>query len=99
MLVLLGHDQVGSPAGLAGAETALADLLAGLSRNAAGGVAGSAEALAGLRGTTSTDAVTTVDGVDTVAGQVTTVLALVRSPAERRWGLRGGGEDGAVPLG
>jgi hypothetical protein len=43
--------------------------------------------------------VTTVDGVDTAAGQVATVMALGRSVETRGGSFGASGADGPVPLG
>jgi hypothetical protein len=82
----------------------LGGLLSGLSAQALGVVvAGDTDAgvngdLAALRTRPEAGDVTTVDGVEKVVGQVTTVLALVRSLTDKGGSFGASGSDGAVPL-
>ncbi|CAI9415282.1 copper transporter [Nocardioides sp. T2.26MG-1] len=83
----------------------LSGLVAGLSAKASGVVvAGDAAAAAGsgdlaaLRSEPAADKVATVDGADTPLGQVTTVLALIRSISVKGGAFGASGSDGAVPL-
>lgn len=101
VLVVLG-DTAGTPeeqAVLEGvlsglAETSRAVVLAATSDDGrAGGT------LASLRQEPVADVVTTVDGAETTMGQVTTVLALVRTLAGEGGAFGASGADGAVPLG
>lgn len=88
-----------------GGDTILAGLVAGLSRTAAGVVVagttadGGSGQLGRLRGEPVAAEVTTVDGIDTMAGRVATVLALARALGARGGAFGASGADGAVPLG
>ena len=97
VLVVLGRDGV-DPAILSGVFTGLAATATGVvvAGDAASGVRGD---LHGLRAEPGADRVTTVDGADTTAGQVTTVLALARSLKVPGGSFGASGSDGAVPLG
>lgn len=83
----------------------LSGLIAGLAAKASGVVvAGDAVSstgsgdLAALRSEPAADKVATVDGADTPLGQVTTVLALIRSISVKGGAFGASGSDGAVPL-
>lgn len=96
VLVVLG-DQT-NPAILSG-------LVSGLAAKATGVVvAGDATSakgqgdLAQLRSAPASDDVATVDGVDTTVGQVTAVLALIRSISVQGGSFGASGSDGAVPV-
>jgi hypothetical protein len=96
VLVVLG-DRV-DPAILSG-------LVSGLAAKATGVVvagdttsATPAGDLAALRGEPAADHVATADGVDTPLGQVTAVLALIRSLSVQGGSFGASGSDGAVPL-
>ncbi|HQR27278.1 MAG TPA: copper transporter [Nocardioides sp.] len=98
VVVLLGDDT--------GAEEdpIYAGLLAGLSRQvgslvvAADTADGASGRLARLREDPATSSLTTVDGVDQLPGQVTTVLVLTEWPATRGHAYGASGADGAVTL-
>ncbi|HXH77755.1 copper transporter [Nocardioides sp.] len=88
-----------------GGDAILAGLAAGLSR-AAGGVvvagtlADGGEGQVGrLRAEPVSAEVATVDGIDTAAGRVTTVLALARSLSTPGGAFGASGADGPAPLG
>jgi hypothetical protein len=96
VLVVLG--KTANPAILSG-------LLSGLAAKATGVVvagptaAGSGSGdLAALRSDPAADAVATVDGADTTLGQVTTVLAVIRSLTVQGGSFGASGSDGTVPL-
>jgi hypothetical protein len=96
VLVVLGDDTD---------DAILSGLLAGLAAKA-GGVVVAGDAASGLdgdlralRGEPVADDVATIDGVDTVVGQVTAVLALARSLEVPGGAFGASGSDGAVPLG
>lgn len=99
VLVVLGKDRAGE-----GADTILSGLVTGLSRAALGVVvagrtdAGGEGQLGRLRDATAEE-VTTVDGVESTAGQVTTTLALARAVQTRGGSFGASGADGPVPLG
>ena len=83
----------------------LSGLLSGLAAKATGVVvAGDAAAatgsgdLAALRSESLADDVATVDGADTTLGQVTAVLALIRSTSVQGGSFGASGSDGAVPV-
>lgn len=88
-----------------GADAILAGLLTGLSRSALGVVVAGTTADGGkgqlgrFREEPGADEVTTVDGVDTAAGRVATVMALGRSVETRGGSFGASGADGPVPLG
>jgi hypothetical protein len=97
VLLVLGDEP--SPEG---GDTILAGLVAGLVRTSAGVVvagdlADGAGQLGRLR--TAGTAAATVDGVDTPAGRVATVLALVRSLTTPGGAFGASGSDGPLPLG
>jgi len=89
-----------------GADPAITSgLMSGLATKATGvvvaGASSSGEpggALADLRSEPAADQVTTVDGVDAPLGQVTAVLALIRSLSVQGGSFGASGSDGAVPL-
>jgi hypothetical protein len=95
VLVVLGDDTD---------DDILAGLLAGLASRALGVVvagdtpSGANGDVAALRARPEAEQVATVDGVDLAVGQVTTVLALVRSLTEQGGSFGASGSDGAVPL-
>ncbi|WP_164519763.1 copper transporter [Nocardioides ferulae] len=82
----------------------LSGLLSGLTEKAAGVVVagstdgGSDGSLAALRREAVAAELTTVDGVESPLGQVTTTLALVRALSGQRGAFGASGADGAVPL-
>ena len=80
----------------------LSGLVSGLAAVAKGvvvaGPTGDAD-LAALRATPPTRPVATVDGTDTAAGRVATVLALVRVLSEPGGSFGASGSDGPAPLG
>jgi hypothetical protein len=96
VLVVLGDDVD---------DDVLAGLLSGLADRAAGVVAvGEADAagtgdLAVLRTSPLATEVATVDGAEHGLGQVSTVLALIRSLSTKGGAFGASGSDGAVPLG
>lgn len=86
-------------------DAILSGLVTGLATQATGVVvAGDADSgatgdLSGLRTEPDAKAATTVDGVESALGQVTTVLALARSLETPGGSFGAAGSDGAVPLG
>ena len=84
------------------APLVLSGLVSGLAAVAKGvvvaGPTGDAD-LAALRATPPTRPVATVDGTDTAAGRVATVLALVRVLSEPGGSFGASGSDGPAPLG
>lgn len=97
VLVVLGDE----PA-VDGGDTILAGLVAGLARQSvgvvvAGDLADGAGQLGRLR--TIGTAAATVDGVDTPAGRVATVVALARSLTTPGGAFGASGSDGPLPLG
>jgi hypothetical protein len=96
VLVVLG-DEV-DPAILSGLVSGLAARATGVV--VAGDTASARPAgdLGGLRAEPAADQVATVDGVDTPLGQVTAVLALIRSLTVPGGAFGASGADGAVPL-
>lgn len=86
-------------------DAILSGLVTGLSVKATGVVvagdsdSGVAGDLSGLRTEPSAKAATTIDGVETALGQVTTVLALARALETPGGSFGASGSDGAVPLG
>jgi hypothetical protein len=99
VLVLLGKDT--EP----GDDAIYRGLLSGLARQsgalvvAASSDDGVEGRLARLRGEEGLATLATVDGVETVSGQVTAVLALTEWPDTRGGSFGASGADGAVPLG
>jgi hypothetical protein len=95
VLVVLGDDT--DDAILSGILSGLAAKASGVvvTGDAASGVDGD---LRGLRNEPVADEVTTVDGVDSVLGQVSAVLALARSLKIPGGSFGASGADGAVPL-
>ncbi|GAA4363703.1 copper transporter [Nocardioides caricicola] len=89
VLVVLGDST--NPAILTGVVTGLADKATGVV------VAGSADVLTDLR-SESDGRAATVDGVDQPLGQVTAVLAVIRSFSVQGGSFGASGSDGAVPL-
>jgi hypothetical protein len=96
--VLVVTGRTTNPAVLTGLMTGLADRAAGVV------VAGDAAAatpsgdLGALRAEPDAGQVATVDGVETTLGQVTAVLALIRSLTVQGGEFGASGSDGAVPL-
>lgn len=105
VLVVLGDEPAATEDGSTPVDSVLTGLLAGLREQAAGvTVVGSTESgaegvLSRLRAEEQLAEVTTVDGGETVVGQVTTVLALARSLGGAAGAFGASGADGAVPLG
>jgi Copper transport outer membrane protein, MctB len=95
VLVVLGDDVD---------DDILGGLLAGMASRARGVVvvgdtrSGTNGDVAALRASPEAGRVTTVDGGELGVGQVTTVLALVRSLSEKGGSFGASGSDGAVPL-
>jgi hypothetical protein len=100
VLAVLGQEQTGE-----GSDAILEGLVTGLSRAARGVVVAGTTAdgdggqLAQLRDSGAGGEVTTVDGIDTAAGRVATVLALARAMDESVGSFGASGSDGPVPLG
>ena len=84
-------------------DQAIADgLLTGLATDARGVVAVGPTGAANLTGLATdgiTRHVTTVDGAETSAGRVASVLALIRSWSKQGGAYGASGSDGSVPLG
>lgn len=104
ILVVLPPGTEGASDSLA-TKTILSGLINGLGSNAAGvvvtGDADSAEdgELAALRASELVGPVSTVDGLETTIGQVTTILALMNVLLGTGGSYGASGSDGAVPLG
>ena len=85
-------------------KTMLSGIVNGLASNAAGVVVAGDEdsaedgELAALRESELAGAVSTVDGIDTAIGRVTTILALVNVLTGTGGAYGASGSDGAVPL-
>ena len=100
VLLVLGTD-----ADDEGSDAILAGLAQGLAAQATGVVVAGTLAeggdgqLARLRSEPAAAAVATLDGVDTLAGQVATVMVLQRSVTAPGGSFGASGADGAVPLG
>lgn len=100
VLLVLG----GEPAA-EGGDAITAGIATGLAREAAGTVVvgtiadGGEGQLGRLRAAPVSAEVTTVDGVDTAAGRVTTVLALAHALGTRGGAFGASGADGPAPLG
>lgn len=100
VLLVLG----GEPAA-EGGDSITAGIVAGLSRAAAGVVVAGTLADGGegqigrLRAEPVSAEVATVDGIDTAAGRVSTVLALSRALSTRGGAFGASGTDGPAPLG
>lgn len=100
VLLVLG----GEPAA-EGGDAILAGLVTGLARAATGVVVvgdtadGGEGQLGRLRAEPVSAEVATVDGVETTAGQVTTVIALARAIETRGGSFGASGADGPLPLG
>jgi hypothetical protein len=93
VLVVLGDDVD---------DDILSGVLAGLASSSVGVVAvgeSGAGDLSGLRTSPLADSVATVDGAEKPLGQVTSVLALMRSLETTGGSFGASGSDGAVPLG
>lgn len=96
VLVVLGKTT--NPAILAGLVSGLADKATGVVvAGTAASATGSGD-LASLRSEPAADRVATVDGVDAPLGQVTAVLALIRSLSVQGGSFGASGSDGPVPL-
>jgi len=104
ILVVLPEGSEGGSDGLA-TQTILSGLVNGLASNAAGVVvAGDSDStdggeLAALRASEIVGAVSTVDGIETTIGQVTTILALMQVLSGTGGSYGASGSDGPVPLG
>ena len=100
VLLVLGTD-----AGDMGSDAILAGLAQGLAAQAAGVVVAGVTADGGegqlgrLRADPASAAVATLDGVDTAAGRVATILTLQRSLTTPGGAFGASGADGPVPLG
>ncbi len=100
VLLVLGKD-----AGDEGSDAILAGLAEGLAAQATGvvvaGVTSDGESgqLGRFRADPAAAGVASVDGIDTVAGQVTAIFALQRSLTTPGGSFGASGSDGAVPLG
>ena len=100
VLLVLGDEPAAE-----GGDAILAGLVTGLSRAAAGVVVvgdtadGGEGQLGRLRAEPVSASVATVDGVETTAGQVTSVLALARAVETDGGAFGASGADGPVPLG
>ena len=103
VLVVLPPGQEGAESSLA-TRTILSGLASGIAHNAAGvvvvGDEDSADGgeLAALRESDLVGAISTVDGVDTVLGQVTAVLAMQAVIGGTTGSFGASGSDGVVPL-
>lgn len=101
----LADDDGGVQADQVAGDAILGGVLTGLARSSAGVVwagttaSGAEGALRRVREGGELVGVSTVDGVDTSVGQVSTVLALGRSLAGEAGDFGASGADGAVPLG
>jgi hypothetical protein len=96
VLVVLGDDV--DPAILSGLVSGLAAKATGVVVVGDTASATPAGDLAALRDEPAADEVATVDGADTPLGQVTAVLALIRSLSVQGGSFGASGADGAVPL-
>ena len=100
VLLVLGDEPAAE-----GGDAILAGLATGLARAAVGVVVtgdtadGGEGQLGRLRAEPVSAEVATVDGVETTAGQVTSVLALARALATKGGAFGASGSDGPVPLG
>ncbi|WP_107774704.1 copper transporter [Nocardioides sediminis] len=100
VLVVLGDEPAAE-----GGDAILAGLVTGLARAAAGVVVtgdtadGGEGQLGRLRAEPVSAEVATVDGVESTAGQVTSVLALARALTTKGGAFGASGADGPVPLG
>lgn len=100
VLLLLGDEPAAE-----GGDTILAGLATGLSRAATGVVVAGTLADGGggqigrLRADPVSAEIATVDGIDTAAGRVTTVLSLARALGAKGGAFGASGADGLVPLG
>ncbi|MBZ5740736.1 copper transporter [Nocardioides mangrovi] len=96
VLVVLGDDV--DPAILSGILSGLADKATGVVVAGNTASATAKGSLTALREEPAAEQVATVDGADTALGQVTTVLALIRSQTAPGGSFGASGSDGAVPL-
>ena len=100
VLLVLGND-----ADDEGADAVLAGLAEGLAAQATGVVVagtlqdGGSGQLGRLRADPAAAAVASVDGIDTLAGRATTIIALQRSLSMAGGSFGASGADGPVPLG
>lgn len=100
VLVVLGSEPAAE-----GGDSITAGIVAGLARAATGVVAvgtladGGEGQVGRLRTEPVSAEVATVDGIDTAAGRVTTVLTLARALGTRGGAFGASGADGPVPLG
>ena len=103
VLIVLPPGQEGAESSLA-TRTILSGLVSGIGHNAAGvvvvGDEGSADSgeLAALRESDLTGPISTVDGIETVIGQVTAVLAMEAVILGATGSYGASGSDGVVPL-
>jgi len=103
ILVVLPPGDEGAADNLA-TKTMLSGIVNGLASNAAGVVVAGDEdsaedgELAALRESELAGAISTVDGIDTAIGRVTTILALVNVLTGTGGAYGASGSDGAVPL-
>ena len=104
VLIVLPPGAQGAPASLA-TRTVVAGLVAGIAHNAAGVVVVGDEdsaadgELAAIRESELAGSISTVDGLETTIGQVTTVLAMEAVIAGTTGSYGASGSDGVVPLG
>ena len=104
VLVVLPPGEEGAESSLA-TRTILSGLISGIGHNAAGVVvAGDQDSadggeLAALRESELTGPISTVDGIETTIGQVTTVLAMEAVIGGTTGSYGASGSDGVVPLG
>jgi hypothetical protein len=100
VLLVLGTD-----ADDEGSDAILAGLAGGLAAQASGVVVAGATSDGGsgqlgrFRADPAAAAVASIDGIDTVAGRVATILTLQRSLTTPGGSFGASGSDGAVPLG
>jgi hypothetical protein len=104
VLVVLPPGEDGDESSLA-TRTILSGLASGIAHNAAGVVVAGDEdsaddgGLAAVRESELTGAISTVDGIESTIGQVTTVLAMEAVIAGSTGSFGASGADGVVPLG
>ena len=96
VLVVLGRGA--DPAITSGLMSGLAAKATGVVVAGTSSLGAAGGALAELRSEPAADQVTTVDGVEAPLGQVTAVLALIRSLSVQGGSFGASGSDGAVPL-
>jgi hypothetical protein len=96
VIVVLGRTT--NPAILSGLVSGIAAKATGVVVAGTTASAGSSGDLAALRSEPAANQVTTVDGAETALGQVTAVLALIRSMSVQGGSFGASGSDGTVPL-